>query len=410
ATLSSSGLNLIQQRYPTALTYTSSSKSLTSRSNSVKSSTASTPKLNNINVKEINTLFKPNNYLPLFDDDKTNNVLARTSPKIEKVKIIDLVREKEYQTGWKIKTGNVLDSCNQRSIQQYMKSGVVKPLGVLGIDTTRSTYLVYRSPSSAIGFKKPIDMLEFFSWLASIEQGMLELVKVKCIFLRYHEIIVGNKLWRLDDVTLKVVLYRNMSFNKSEEYKKTFIGSGVGTGSVQVLQGVEFEVEPQEDHTFEVEPHGNVDHVVGLQEIWVTKGFPVKAKGNILGLEIIKDQSGNTLRVSQSRIHNEKLVHTLLKGHSMLSLEDSLSGDCDVEKNASTDVGMLDGFDRGLQTNIQVFVDFDYVMGRSITVMSRSIIGYGLMILGCDGSLKANLQHMKDLSTTEARYMTFIEA
>ncbi|GJY24564.1 hypothetical protein Tco_0398222 [Tanacetum coccineum] len=29
----------------------------------------------------------------------------------------------EYQTRWKIKTGNVLDSCNQRSTQQCMKSG-----------------------------------------------------------------------------------------------------------------------------------------------------------------------------------------------------------------------------------------------------------------------------------------------
>ncbi|GKC27263.1 hypothetical protein Tco_1034557 [Tanacetum coccineum] len=58
----------------------------------------------------------------------------------------------------------------------------------------------------------------------------------------------------------------NMGFNESEEYKKTFIGSGVGTGSMQVLQGDEFEVEPQDGHTFEVEPHGNVDHVVGSQE------------------------------------------------------------------------------------------------------------------------------------------------
>ncbi|GKE03417.1 RNA-directed DNA polymerase, eukaryota, partial [Tanacetum coccineum] len=32
-------------------------------------------------------------------------------------------------------------------------------------------------------------------------------------------------------------------------------------------------------------------------------------------------------------IHNEKLVQTLLKGHSILSLEGSLSEDCDVEKN-----------------------------------------------------------------------------
>ncbi|GKE58800.1 hypothetical protein Tco_1497985, partial [Tanacetum coccineum] len=40
----------------------------------------------------------------------------------------------------------------------------------------------------------------------------------------------------------------------------------VDTGSVHVLQGVEFEVEPQEDHTFEVEPHVNVDHVAGSHE------------------------------------------------------------------------------------------------------------------------------------------------
>lgn len=68
-------------------------------------------------------------------------------------------------------------------------------------------------------------------------------------------------------------------------------------------------------------------------EIWVTKGLLDKAKGNILGMEIIRDQSGNTLRGSQSRVHNEKLVQNLMEGHSILSLESSLSGDCDVEKN-----------------------------------------------------------------------------
>nr|GFA73112.1 zinc finger, CCHC-type [Tanacetum cinerariifolium] len=181
-----------------------------------------------------------------------------------------------------------------------------------------------------------------------------------------------------------------MGFNKSEEYKKTFIGSGVGTSSMQVLHGSEFEVEPLRDHTFKVEPQENVDQGAGLQEvqtqdyqlardreqhlacelfgyredsnevafavstaekiyahellnfnntvaceaeIWVIKGLLIKAKRNVLGLEIIRDQSGNTLRVSQSRIHNKKLVHTLLKGHSTLSLKDSLSEDCDVKKN-----------------------------------------------------------------------------
>ncbi|GKA72473.1 hypothetical protein Tco_0778689 [Tanacetum coccineum] len=47
--------------------------------------------------------------------------------------------------------------------------------------------------------------------------------------------------------------------------------------------------------------------------------------------------------------------------------------------------------------------------GRSITVISRSITGYGLMILGCARSLKANLQHMEALSTTKAGYLTFTE-
>ncbi|GJY84918.1 hypothetical protein Tco_0498944 [Tanacetum coccineum] len=102
----------------------------------------------------------------------------------------------------------------QRSTQQCMKSGVTKHLGVTGI------------------------------------QQQSRLV---------------NKI----NMTLfaKVVVYRNMGFNESGEYKKTFIGSGVDMGSMKVLQGVEFEVELQEDHTFEVEPHGNVDHVAGLEEV-----------------------------------------------------------------------------------------------------------------------------------------------
>ncbi|GKD06161.1 hypothetical protein Tco_1181135 [Tanacetum coccineum] len=69
----------------------------------------------------------------------------------------------------------------------------------------------------------------------------------------------GNKLWRLDDVTSKVVLYMNMGYNESGEYKKNFIGSGAGTGSMKVLHGFEFEVEPLGDHTFEVEPQENDD-------------------------------------------------------------------------------------------------------------------------------------------------------
>ncbi|GJR05502.1 zinc finger, CCHC-type containing protein [Tanacetum coccineum] len=251
-----------------------------------------------------------------------------------------------------------------RSTQQCMKSRAAKHLGVAGIqqqnglvdetnvtlfakvrcfliqsglskvfweeDTTRSTYLVNRSPSSAIRFKKPIDMLGFFCWLAIIKQGILEPVKVKCIFLGYHKSIVGNKLWRLDDVTSKVVLYINMGFNESGEYKKTFIGSGVGTGSMQVLHGFEFEVEPLGDHTFEVEPQENVNQGAVTCEViskWkaglkddmdarsdvLGSGLPrvcwIKQRENVLGMEIVRDQSGNTLGESQSRKLESNFQH-----------------------------------------------------------------------------------------------------
>ncbi|GKC85718.1 hypothetical protein Tco_1141435, partial [Tanacetum coccineum] len=120
-----------------------------------------------------------------------------------------------------------------------------------------------------------------------------------------------------------------------------------------------------------------IDHMVfscGCKaKIWATKGLLDKAKGNVLGIDIIRDQRGNTLRVSRSRFYNGNLVQTLLEGQSILSLEGSLLRDCDVEKNgkwsciyavgskeyqvvytrldiASADVDMLDKFDRGLQT------------------------------------------------------------
>nr|GEW43911.1 reverse transcriptase domain-containing protein [Tanacetum cinerariifolium] len=109
-----------------------------------------------------------------------------------------------------------------RSMKRIIRLGGRSRQGYNSImdDTTRTTYLVSRSPSPAIRFKKPIDMLEFFGWLASI---------------------------------------KNMGFNESGEYKKTFIGSGVGTGSMQVLHRFEFEVKPLGDHTFEVEPRENID-------------------------------------------------------------------------------------------------------------------------------------------------------
>ncbi|GJU74675.1 hypothetical protein Tco_1266080 [Tanacetum coccineum] len=122
-------------------------------------------------------------------------------------------------------------------------------------------------------------------------------------------------------------------------------------------------------------------------EIWVTKALLDKANRSVLRVEIFRDQSQNTLRVSQSRFYNKKLVHTLLQRHSILSLEGSLSGDCDVEKNGNW--------------------SYAYTVG-SRDIMG-SITGYGFMIRGCGGSWEAKLQHIEALSTTEAGYMTLTE-
>ncbi|GJS22159.1 hypothetical protein Tco_0450791 [Tanacetum coccineum] len=208
-----------------------------------------------------------------------------------------------------------------------------------------------------------------------------------------------------------------MGFNESEEYKKIFISSGVGTGSVQVLQGVEFELEPQKDHTFEVEPLRNVGQGASSQKVISKWKAGLKEEMDAWSNLYVLNNDGMVFLASASlrselprvcwiKFYNGKLVQTLLEGHSILSLDGSLSGDCDVEKNgkwsciyavgsqeyrvvctrldiASLDVGMLDKFDRGLHTDVQVFVDFDYAMGRSITSGVHDTYG------GCKGGYLA---------------------
>ncbi|GKA84946.1 hypothetical protein Tco_0806600 [Tanacetum coccineum] len=247
-----------------------------------------------------------------------------------------------------------------------------------------------------------------------IKQGMLEPIKVRCIFLGYRKGIVGNK-------------------------------------ALEVLQGVEFEVEPQEDHTFEVEPHGNVDHVAGSQEVQnqdllynhlahdkeqhsTHKLFSYREDSNEIAFAVVvmiwmlgkmcmcsATVARNAVTIAMAitgNIHQAEIWDTkglLYKAKEKCTWyedrqgSECLSGDYDVEINgkwsciyavgsqeyqvvctrldmASANVGMLDKIDRGLQTNVLVFMEFDYAMGRSINVMGRSITRYGLMILGCTGS------------------------
>nr|GEW08580.1 zinc finger, CCHC-type [Tanacetum cinerariifolium] len=52
-----------------------------------------------------------------------------------------------------------------------------------------------------------------------------------------------------------------------ENTRKLSLVSGVGTSSMHVLHGFEFEVKPLRDHTFEVELQENIDQGAGLQQV-----------------------------------------------------------------------------------------------------------------------------------------------
>ncbi|GJX16274.1 zinc finger, CCHC-type containing protein [Tanacetum coccineum] len=301
-----------------------------------------------------------------------------------------------YQTGWKIKTGNVLDSCNQRSTQQCTKSGVAKHLGVArkqhqnglveetnmtllakvrciliqsGLsmvfwaeDTTMSTYLVNRSPSPVIRFRTPIDMLGFFGWLACIKQGMLE----------------------------------------------------PGTSSVQVLQEVEFEVELQEDHAFEVEPQGNAGHIADSKEVQTqdlldyhsafAEAEKIYAHESLTFIvcEVIsmwkaglKDDMDYGCSVRCAEIWATKGLLDKAKemylGHSILSLEGHLSGDCDVEKNSKWSCI----YAVGSQEYQMVCTRLD-IASADVGMLDKKLRSYDV---AHDGFV-----------TNKAEYMTFIEA
>ncbi|GJU64577.1 hypothetical protein Tco_1246412 [Tanacetum coccineum] len=67
-------------------------------------------------------------------------------------------------------------------------------------------------------------------------------------------------------------MFGDMVYFENGWYMDTLRVSGVGTGSTQMLHGVEFEVEPQEDRGFEVEPirscdMGDGSHVIHTQDL-----------------------------------------------------------------------------------------------------------------------------------------------
>ncbi|GKB83180.1 hypothetical protein Tco_0950075 [Tanacetum coccineum] len=193
-----------------------------------------------------------------------------------------------------------------------------------------------------------------------------------------------NGLVKETNVTLlaKVVLYRNMGFNESGEYKKTFIGSGVGTGSMQVLQGDEFEVEPQDGHTFEGATlcMGTIQYredsnetafaVAAVEKIYAHESLTFN---NTVACEVISMWKAGLKDDMDARSD----VYVLSNGCKKCSddsdgyyWESTPVGRqeyqmvvCTRLDIASADVGMLDKFDRGLRIAMMLYMMLSLVAG-----------------------------------------------
>nr|GEY00553.1 retrovirus-related Pol polyprotein from transposon TNT 1-94 [Tanacetum cinerariifolium] len=73
----------------------------------------------------------------------------------------------------------------------------------------------------------------------------------------------------------------------------------------------------------------------------------------------------------------------------------------------TANVGLVYGTDRGNHVDVTGFVNSDYAKGPD---KGRSITGYAFLVHGCVVSWKAKLQHVVDLSTTEAEFMALTKA
>ncbi|GJT23739.1 hypothetical protein Tco_0893676 [Tanacetum coccineum] len=232
-------------------------------------------------------------------------------------------------------------------------------------DTTMSTYLVTRSPSSAIGFKTPIDMLRFFCWLASKRQGMLEPVKDHTFEVEPQENVdqgaglqevqtqdlMDYQLARDREQHLACELFKyredsNEAAFTVAEAKKIYAHESLtfnNTVACKVISKWKAGLKDDMDARSDVLRSG-LPRVCWLKQreiylVWRSSGIRVGT--------MMWKKNGKWSCIYAVGSQEYQMVCTRL----------------DI---ASADVGMLDKFDRGLQTDVQVFVDFDYAMGRSI--------------------------------------------
>ena len=111
-----------------------------------------------------------------------------------------------------------------------LHSGVRKDLWTEAINT--ASYLVNRSPSTAIGCKTPYEMwsgspadyskLRIFGCpaYAHVRDGKLEPRAKKCIFLGYASGVKGYRLWCTNKNSPGLIISRDVTFNESASLDK----------------------------------------------------------------------------------------------------------------------------------------------------------------------------------------------
>jgi hypothetical protein len=125
-----------------------------------------------------------------------------------------------------------------------------------GEATKTASYLINRSPASAIHFKtpeevwngRPVDLsnLRVFGCAAFAHQyeGKLDPRALKCVFLGYGEGVKGYRLWVRETKGYKIIISRNVVFNEDDlPCLKTDSSSGPLNQTDSIEREIEIEVE-----------------------------------------------------------------------------------------------------------------------------------------------------------------------
>ncbi|GJZ38487.1 hypothetical protein Tco_0585050 [Tanacetum coccineum] len=302
---------------------------------------------------------------------------------------IKILKGSSKENGWEIKTTNVLNSCNHVTTQQCTKGRVAKRVGNAAlqqhnglVEETNVTLLTNVAGSQEVHTPNLLYYLsthgmeqhstrELFRYKEDSNEAAYALAEADKIYA--HESLTFNDTIACEVISKWKVRLKEEMDAQSDVYVRT---------SISLYRWYGFFADAMMEN--------------GLPRVCLLKQRKMYLVWRLLGIECLSRDCD----VGK----NGKCSYVYVVGsHEYLVV-------CTRPDIASVDVDMLYGFDRGLHTYVQVFVDFEYAMGRSITVMVRSIIWYGLVIRICVGSIEAMLHHMVALLIIEAGCMTFIHA